>query len=59
MSEAERVSPHQMTNRPEKICAANHSVDLSKAVQWAEEHLLDRNLVVLETIAAMLNATTS
>jgi conjugative relaxase-like TrwC/TraI family protein len=48
LSDTERALLRQMTNRAEKISAANNRVDLTEAVQWAEEHLFDRNSVVLE-----------
>ncbi len=48
LSEAERGSLRQLTNRPAKIVIANERVALGEAVQWAEDHLFDRSSVVLE-----------
>jgi conjugative relaxase-like TrwC/TraI family protein len=48
MSEAERHSLRQLANRSEKISISDQHTDLKEAVQWAEEHLFDRNSVVLE-----------
>ena len=49
MSEVERNSIRQLTNRSEKIPGTNQHIDLKETVQWAEEHLFDRNSVVLES----------
>jgi conjugative relaxase-like TrwC/TraI family protein len=48
LSEAERGSLRQLTNRPAKIAIANERIALGEALQWAEDHLFDRNSVVLE-----------
>ena len=48
LSEAERASLRQLPNRSAKVAIADKRVDLGEAVQWAEEHLFDRNSVVLE-----------
>jgi hypothetical protein len=48
MSEAERVSLRQLPNRSAKAAIADRRVDIGEAVQWAEDHLFDRNSVVLE-----------
>ena len=48
LSDAERASLRQLPNRSEKIAIADKRVDIGEAVQWAEEHLFDRNSVVLE-----------
>ena len=38
----------QLPSRSEKVAIADRRVDIGEAVQWAEEHLFDRNSVVLE-----------
>ena len=48
LSEAERGSLRQLTNRSAKVAIANERIALGEAVQWAEDHLFDRNSVVLE-----------
>jgi conjugative relaxase-like TrwC/TraI family protein len=48
MSDAERASLHQLVNHTEKNSATNQRIEISEAVQWAEEHWFDRNSVVLE-----------
>jgi conjugative relaxase-like TrwC/TraI family protein len=48
LSESERDSIHQLTSRSEKVAIADRRVEIGEAVQWAEEHLFDRNSVVLE-----------
>ena len=46
MSQGERDALRQLPNRSEKI--TGHRVSVSEAVQWAEDHLFDRNSVALE-----------
>ena len=48
LSEAERAALRQLPNHSEKITTATESNDVGEAVQWAEDHLFDRNSVVLE-----------
>jgi conjugative relaxase-like TrwC/TraI family protein len=48
LSEAERISLRQLPNRFENIANTNQRVEIGEAVQWAEDHLFDRNSVVLE-----------
>ena len=48
LSAAERAALRQMVMQPEKITTAKQGIELNEAVQWAEEHLFDRNSVVLE-----------
>ncbi len=48
LSESERVLMHQLASQPAVKVTAQRSVNVSEAVQWAEEHLFDRNSVVLE-----------
>ena len=48
LSEAERGSLRQLTNRSAKVAIANERIALGESVQWAEDHLFDRNSVVLE-----------
>jgi conjugative relaxase-like TrwC/TraI family protein len=48
LSEAERVSLRQLSKLPGNDLNEKKSVTVSEAVQWAEEHLFDRNSVVLE-----------
>ena len=48
LSESERISLRQLPNRSEKVTIADKGVEIGEAVQWAEEHLFDRNSVVLE-----------
>ena len=48
MSEAERASLGQLSKLPGNHLNEKKSVTVSEAVQWAEEHLFDRNSVVLE-----------
>jgi conjugative relaxase-like TrwC/TraI family protein len=48
LSEAERGSLRQLTNRSAKVAIAKERIALGDAVQWAEDHLFDRNSVVLE-----------
>jgi hypothetical protein len=48
LSDAERISLHQLSNRSENIANTNQRVEIGEAMQWAEDHLFDRNSVVLE-----------
>ena len=48
LSHTERASLRQLTNQSAKITLANKPIALDEAVQWAEDHLFDRNSVVLE-----------
>ncbi len=48
LSEAERASLRQLPKLPGNQLNEKKSVTVSEAVQWAEEHLFDRNSVVLE-----------
>jgi conjugative relaxase-like TrwC/TraI family protein len=48
LSDAERASLRQLPSRSAKISVANKRVEIGESVQWAEEHLFDRNSVVLE-----------
>src|SRR6202041_1913098 len=48
LSEAERSSLRQLSKPPGNELNEKKSVTVSEAVQWAEEHLFDRNSVVLE-----------
>ena len=48
LSDAERLSLRQLANRSENIANTNQRVEIGEAVQWAEDHLFDRNSVVLE-----------
>jgi conjugative relaxase-like TrwC/TraI family protein len=48
LSEAERASLSQLFKSPGKEVNQKTPVTVSEAVQWAEEHLFDRNSVVLE-----------
>jgi conjugative relaxase-like TrwC/TraI family protein len=47
LSETERAALRQLTSRAGKVTTAI-KVDVGEAVQWAEDHLFDRNSVVLE-----------
>jgi conjugative relaxase-like TrwC/TraI family protein len=47
LSETERAALRQLTSRADKVTTAS-KVDVGEAVQWAEDHLFDRNSVVLE-----------
>ena len=44
----EQIALRQLTNSPGKDVKEEMCVTVSEAVQWAEEHLFDRNSVVLE-----------
>jgi conjugative relaxase-like TrwC/TraI family protein len=48
LSDAERADLHQLPGHSGKIPAVGERIDLGEAVQWAEDHLFDRNSVVLE-----------
>jgi ATP-dependent exoDNAse (exonuclease V) alpha subunit len=48
LSEAERISLRQLSNRSENIANTNQRFEIGEAVQWAEDHMFDRNSVVLE-----------
>jgi len=48
LNQSERVLLRQLANRPTTQVPKHTNVSLSEAVQWAEEHLFDRNSVVLE-----------
>ena len=48
LSESERSLMHQFPNQPTIKLAEQKNVSVSEAIQWAEEHLFDRNSVVLE-----------
>jgi conjugative relaxase-like TrwC/TraI family protein len=48
LSESERALMHQLPNQPAVKVEEQKSVNVSEAIQWAEEHLFDRNSVVLE-----------
>ena len=48
LSESERASLRQLPTRSQKIAVSDKGVEIGEAVQWAEDHLFDRNSVVLE-----------
>src|SRR5256884_113086 len=48
LSAIERTQLRQLPNRAENIVERAKRVTVSEAVEWAEEHLFDRNSVVLE-----------
>ena len=48
LSDSERASLRQLSKLPGDDVNQKKSVTVSEAVQWAEEHLFDRNSVVLE-----------
>ena len=48
LSDAERISLRQLANRSETTANTNQRVEMCEAVQWAEDHVFDRNSVVLE-----------
>jgi conjugative relaxase-like TrwC/TraI family protein len=48
LSESERASLRQLPTRSAKIAVSDKRVEIGESVQWAEEHLFDRNSVVLE-----------
>jgi conjugative relaxase-like TrwC/TraI family protein len=48
LSESERALMHQLPKRQTTQAKEERRVTVNEAVQWAEEHLFDRNSVVLE-----------
>ena len=48
LSEAEMAELRQIANPGAEVVKPEQRVSISEAVQWAEEHLFDRNSVVLE-----------
>jgi conjugative relaxase-like TrwC/TraI family protein len=48
LSKSERASLRQLSKQPEHDAKEEKRVSVGEAVQWAEEHLFDRNSVVLE-----------
>ncbi|MGI8966623.1 MAG: MobF family relaxase, partial [Limisphaerales bacterium] len=48
LSQAEQIALGQLSDSQDKNVRAQNRVTVSEAVQWAEEHLFDRNSVVLE-----------
>ena len=48
LSETERASLHRLSKLPGNDLNEKNRTTVSEAVQWAEEHLFDRNSVVLE-----------
>jgi conjugative relaxase-like TrwC/TraI family protein len=48
LSDAERASLRQLSKLPGNDLNEKNRISVSEAVQWAEEHLFDRNSVVLE-----------
>jgi len=48
LSESERALMHQLPNQPTIKVAEDKIINVGDAIQWAEEHLFDRNSVVLE-----------
>jgi len=48
LSKSERASLHQLSEQPKHDAKEENRVSVLEAVQWAEEHLFDRNSVVLE-----------
>src|ERR1039457_4820819 len=46
MSQGERAALRQLPNRSEKV--AGNQMSVGESVQWAEDHLFDRNSVALE-----------
>ncbi len=48
LSEPERTLLRQLSRGPSVKVAEQKSIGVNEAVQWAEEHLFDRNSVVLE-----------
>ena len=48
LSESERAFLRQLPTRSAKIAVSDKGVEIGEAVQWAEDHLFDRNSVVLE-----------
>jgi conjugative relaxase-like TrwC/TraI family protein len=48
LNRTEQIGLRQLANLPAKDAREEKGVTVSEAVQWAEEHLFDRNSVVLE-----------
>ena len=48
LTKSERESLHQLQKTPEKAAKNDKIIGVAEAVQWAEEHLFDRNSIVLE-----------
>lgn len=48
LSEAEQTALRELLDSPGKKVKEEKSITVSEAVQWAEDHLFDRNSVVLE-----------
>ena len=48
LNRTEQIALRQLANSPGKDVKEENRVTVSEAVQWAEEHLFDRNSVVLE-----------
>jgi conjugative relaxase-like TrwC/TraI family protein len=48
LSKSEQVSLRQLSEQPKHDAKEEKRVNVGEAVQWAEEHLFDRNSVVLE-----------
>ncbi len=48
LNRSEQIALRQLANSPRKDMKEEKCVTVSEAVQWAEEHLFDRNSVVLE-----------
>ena len=48
LNRTEQIALRQLANSPRKDMKVEKCITVSEAVQWAEEHLFDRNSVVLE-----------
>ena len=48
LSKSEQASLRQLSEQPNNRAKKQNRVSIGEAVQWAEEHLFDRNSVVLE-----------
>ncbi|HTD66561.1 MAG TPA: AAA family ATPase, partial [Candidatus Limnocylindria bacterium] len=48
LTEAERAALRQLLNGPDQSAGERKKITIEEAVQWAEDHLFDRNSVVLE-----------
>jgi conjugative relaxase-like TrwC/TraI family protein len=48
LTKEERVSLHRSLDSSDQNVLAKNRISIAEAVQWAEEHLFDRNSVVLE-----------
>jgi hypothetical protein len=48
LSKSEQASLRQLSEQPKNNAKEEKLVNVGEAVQWAEEHLFDRNSVVLE-----------